>query len=158
HQRDVVRRPERSEPRAGGRVFAGERDVDEIAGHRDVVGRLRLEIGHDAREHLAAMDQVALSPPVHVAGRALAQELAPARRPQRAEMGVRQMRENEHGLPAGSHTIEMSCPRTDLGFTRDRHFKPRRSATPTCAGHPVTSEIAWEISSDADYWIIRLRG
>jgi hypothetical protein len=41
------------------------------------------------------------------------------------------VREEEHGqnLPAGFHTIEMSCPRTDLGFTRDRHFKPRRSAT-----------------------------
>src|SRR5262249_20244883 len=45
-----------------------------------------------------AMDRVALAPPVHVAGRALAQELAPARRRQRAEMRVRQMREEEHAI------------------------------------------------------------
>ena len=31
--------------KAVGPVLAGGRDVDEIAGHRDVVGRLRLDVG-----------------------------------------------------------------------------------------------------------------
>ena len=97
HQGDVVRRPERREPGARRRVFAGERDVDEVAGHRDVVGRLRLQVGHDAREHVGAMDQVALAPPVQKAGGALADELGQSRLRQRREMRVRQMREHEHG-------------------------------------------------------------
>jgi hypothetical protein len=38
HEGHVVREPEPIEPRARRRKFGREREVDEIAGHRDVVG------------------------------------------------------------------------------------------------------------------------
>jgi hypothetical protein len=58
---------------------------------------LRFEIRHDAREHVAAMNDPALAPPVEEAGRTFADELGQSGRRQRSEMGVRQMREDEHG-------------------------------------------------------------
>jgi hypothetical protein len=61
-----------------------------------MVRRLRLEIRHNAREHVAAMNQLALTPPVEEAGRAFADELGQSGRRQRSKMGVRQMREDEH--------------------------------------------------------------
>ncbi len=45
HDGDVARAAERCEPGARRREFVGQRQVDEIAGDRDVVGRLRLEVG-----------------------------------------------------------------------------------------------------------------
>jgi hypothetical protein len=98
HEGDVARRSERGEPSARRRVFAGKRDVDEVAGHRDVVRRPRFEVGRDAREHLGAMDAMALAPPVEKAGCTFAGELGQPRRRQRPEMGIRQMREHEHGF------------------------------------------------------------
>ena len=97
HQGDVARRPERREPGARRRVFARKRDVDEVAGHGDVVRRLRLEIRHDAREQVGAVNEPALALPVEKAGRAFAHELGQSGRRQRSEMGVRQMRKDEHG-------------------------------------------------------------
>ena len=58
HERDVVRaRRALRARRAPARYSAGQREVDEIAGDRDVVGRLRLQIGDDARQHLRPMDR-----------------------------------------------------------------------------------------------------
>src|SRR6516165_7636778 len=68
------------------------------SGHGDVVRRLRFEIRHDAREHVAAMNEPALALPVEKAGRTFADELGQSGCRQRSEMGVRQMREDEHGL------------------------------------------------------------
>jgi hypothetical protein len=75
HQGDVARRSERGKPGARRWVFAGKRDVDEVAGHRDVVRGLRLEICGNAREHFGAMDAVALAPPIEKAGGAFVGEL-----------------------------------------------------------------------------------
>jgi len=106
HQGDVARRPKRREPGARRRVFARERDVDEVAGHSDVVRRLRFEIRHDAREHVAAMNEPALALPVEKAGCTFADQLGQSRRRQRSEMGVRQMRENEHARIIGCHDCD----------------------------------------------------
>ena len=53
HQVTSCGGPERFEPGARRRIFGRQRDIDEVAGHRDVVGRLRLEVGDDARQHVA---------------------------------------------------------------------------------------------------------
>ena len=116
HQGDVLRRSQRFKPGARRWIFGRQRDVDEVAGHRDVVGCLCLEVGDDARKHVAAMDQAALAPPVDKAGRAFADELVQARLRQRPEMRIRQMREHEHGrhprgaardVPAGGKVHEL---------------------------------------------------
>src|SRR5262249_981427 len=85
------------------------------AGHGDVVRRLRFEIRHDAREHVAAMNEPALALPVEKAGRTFADELGQSGRRQRSEMGVRQMREDEHARIIGCQDCD--C-RWDLRATR----------------------------------------
>ena len=47
----VLRRPQALEPGQRIDVLLRQADVDEIAGHGDVVGRLRREVGDDAVEH-----------------------------------------------------------------------------------------------------------
>ena len=114
YQGDVVGRPELCKPAQCRGVFAGQRDVDEIARHRDVIGCLSLEIRDDAREHVAAMDPMALTPPIDQAGRPLAEELAPSRRRQGTEMRVREMCKHEHG----SISCRGRARRVSIGWTR----------------------------------------
>ena len=95
HQGHVGGRAERIEPGARRRVFVRQRQIDEVAGDRDVVRRLRLEIGDDAREHVRPVDRFALAPPVDEAGRALADQLDKPRLRQRRKMRIRQMRQYE---------------------------------------------------------------
>jgi hypothetical protein len=79
-----------------GREFARERDIEDIAGHGDVVRVMRLDVVDDARQHLGAVECLPAPVPVHVADGALAREVADAGRGHGAEMRVGQMRENEH--------------------------------------------------------------
>src|SRR5262249_30138419 len=89
--------------------------------------RLRLEIRHDAREHVAAMNQLALAPPVEEAGRAFADELGQSGRRQRSEMRVRQMREDEHERIIGCHDCD--C-REELRAIRRALKRPSRERDP----------------------------
>jgi hypothetical protein len=52
--------------------FRLQRQVDEIAGHRDVVRPLRLHVGDQRVQHLAAVIFVAVAGPVEIAERTLA--------------------------------------------------------------------------------------
>ena len=92
--RDIVRRPERLEPGAGGGIFDRQREIDQIPGHRDVVGAGGLQVARDRVERLAAMDVFAAAMPVDVAEPALAGELKKPRPQRHVQIG--QMCENEH--------------------------------------------------------------
>ena len=103
HQRNVVRRADAFQPFSRRGEFQRQRDVDEIAGDRDVAGMLRVHVGDEFVQHFAAMNGVALALPVHVADGALAGEVAQPRLRHRAEMRIGQVRKQEgcHGLLFG---------------------------------------------------------
>ena len=87
--------------------FGGQRQIGEVAGHRDVVRCLRLEIGDDLVEHVPAVMLAAFDPPVEIAGRPFAEELRQARLRQRRNMRVGKMREDEH---CRLHEFPISTP------------------------------------------------
>jgi hypothetical protein len=95
NQCNVVRAAKRLEPRAGGWIFSRQRQVDEIAGDGDVVCRLRVVVGDDARLHFRPMQGFALAAPIHEAGRALADQFGRPRLWQRCEVRIRQVRQQE---------------------------------------------------------------
>jgi len=65
-----------------------------------MVRRLCLEIRHDAREHIAAMNQLALAPPVEKAGRTFADEL------------------RQWGVGSGPRWGSDKCARTNMDVSR----------------------------------------
>ena len=95
YDRDPLRRADAFEPGLGRGEFCLQRQVDEIAGHRDVVRPLRVHVGDQRVQHLAAVIFVAVAGPVEVAERALAREIAKPRRGQRRQMRIGQMRQRE---------------------------------------------------------------
>ncbi len=60
HQRHVGGTAERVEPGACRHVFAGQCQIDKIAGDRDVVGGLPLEVGNDLRQHVGLVHRLRL--------------------------------------------------------------------------------------------------
>ena len=86
---------ERGEPVFGERDFAGKSDVDDIAGHDDMVGRLRLDVRDDLAEHAHIVLIAALIKPVHIARDALAKELREIGPRNWADMRVGKMGEPE---------------------------------------------------------------
>jgi hypothetical protein len=80
-----------------------------------VVGRLRLHVGDQHVEHLAALVLVAVARPVDVAERTLARELDQPRLRQRRQMRVGQMGEREGGH--GARLPRNSC----AVMARSRH-------------------------------------
>ena len=75
HDRDVVRRADTGKPRTRLREFVGQREIDEVAGDRDVVGPLRPDIGNHSVQHIAPVEGLPAALPVQIAERALAREL-----------------------------------------------------------------------------------
>ena len=75
--------------------FIGQPDVREIAGHGDMIGPLRWNVGDQRVEHAHVVDAGAAALPVDPAGQPLAREIARARPRQGAEMQVGQMGEQE---------------------------------------------------------------
>ena len=57
HQGHVASGPEQFEPGERRGIFPRQREVHEVARHREVVVGLLLEIGDDARQHRAAVDR-----------------------------------------------------------------------------------------------------
>ena len=88
NDRDVLRRADAFEPGLGRREFRLQRQVDEVAGYRDVVRPLRLHVGDQRVEHLAAVIFVAVADPVEIAQRPLAGEFAEPCRGQRRQMRI----------------------------------------------------------------------
>ena len=79
--------------------FLREPEIDEIAGHGDVVRFSLDDIAGQKVEDLAPMHQLAPAMPVDITEDALAHELdAPSRR-HRAQMDVGEMGEGEHEAP-----------------------------------------------------------
>ena len=91
----VARRAQSGEPVFGERDFAGKSDVDDVAGHDDMVGRLRLDIGDDLGEHAHIVLIAALIKPVHIARDALAKQLGEIGPRNWADMRVGKMSEPE---------------------------------------------------------------
>src|SRR5262249_39911962 len=83
------------EPGTGLRKFGREREIDEVAGDRDVVDSARLEIGDDPVERRPQMKVPAVVLPVHVAEQSFARELVRSRRGHRRKMWVGEVRQNE---------------------------------------------------------------
>ena len=58
---------ELAQPGRGLHELGRQRDVDEVAGDRDVVGRLLVQVGDQRVQHLAAMHAVAAPLPGQIA-------------------------------------------------------------------------------------------
>ena len=105
---DLLRRADAFEPGLRGLELRLQRQIDEIAGDRDVVRPLRLHVGDQRIQHLAAVIFVAVAGPVEIAERALAGEIADTRRRQRRQMRIGQMRQREgvhHSRPVALPVI-----------------------------------------------------
>ena len=99
---DAVGRADALEPGAGRGEFRLQRQVDEIAGDRDVIGSLGADVVDEGVQHLAAVVSVAIARPVQIAERPLAREIAQPRFRHRRQMRIRQMRQGEcHRLKSG---------------------------------------------------------
>jgi hypothetical protein len=83
-----------SHARAGANS-ASQREIDEVAGDRDVIRPLRLHVRHQRIEHVALVDLLAVAFPVEIAERALAGEVGKPQAWQRRKMRIGQMGERE---------------------------------------------------------------
>ncbi len=97
HHAHVVRRAEPREPFPSRREFLLQRDVDEVAGDRDVVRRRGAQVMHQGFQHFGAVPDEAPPVPIDEAERALAGQLAKTRHRHGPEVRIRQMRQHEHG-------------------------------------------------------------
>ena len=66
HEAHLLRRAETFEPAAGALEFERQRDIDEVAGDRDVVrpGVGAAQVGDDRIECFGAMDGMAVAPSI----------------------------------------------------------------------------------------------
>jgi len=93
---DAVRRTELPQPVAGGNKLLAQRQIDEIAGHDNVVGLLSLDVVDQSGEGLIVGLVAAVPLPVDVAEHPFGSEVAPAHLRQWAEMQISQMGERKH--------------------------------------------------------------
>ncbi len=93
---DVARPAKTVEPGAGARIFVRQRQVDEIAGYRDVVGAALLNVGGDRLQNVRAMNEFTLALPIDEAESALAKKLRGLWRQGHVQIG--QVGQNEHRL------------------------------------------------------------
>ncbi len=85
------------QPVGGAQELLGQAEIDQIAGHGDVVGLLFDDIAGDEVEDLAPMDVFAPAVPIDVAEHALRHQIAPPHARHRAQVNVGEMCEGEHG-------------------------------------------------------------
>ena len=88
------------QPFRGAQEFLGQAEIDEIAGHGDVVGLLLDDVAGDEVEDLAPVHVFPPAMPIDVADHALAQQLAAPGARHRAQMDVGEMGELEQGSRA----------------------------------------------------------
>ena len=96
-RRHLARGAEMMQPFGGAHEFLRQAEIDEIAGHGDVVRLLLDDVAGDEVEDLAPMHVFPPAMPIDVAEHALAQQLAAPGARHRAQMDVGQMGEGEHG-------------------------------------------------------------
>ena len=85
------------QPFRGAQELLRQAEIDEIAGHRDVVRLLLDDVAGEEIEDVAPMHVFPPAMPIHVAEHALAQQVAPPGARHRAQMDVGEMGELEHG-------------------------------------------------------------
>ena len=107
----VGRRSERLQPCARPRILRRQRQIDQVAGHGDVVGAAGLEVARDRIERLDAVHFLAPTMPVDEAEPALAGKLDEARPHGQVQIG--EVGKREHG-------VERDTPNSDrqLGLCR----------------------------------------
>ncbi len=91
----LLRPAEAREPRARLRNFGRQPNVDNIAGHRDMIRLLRLKIVDERREQRHVVLARAFMQPIGVAGRPLAEKFGKARARNGADMRVGKMGEEK---------------------------------------------------------------
>jgi len=97
HDRYVIGTSDCFEPAPGPRIFAGQREINEIAGHRDMADGSRLQIARDRVQHVRPVDVFALALPIDETEGALARKLDALRRERQMQVG--EMSECEHRAP-----------------------------------------------------------
>ena len=116
---DLVWRSKMVQPFGGAQEFLGKPEIDEIAGHRDVVGFLLDDVAGDKVEDLAPVDEFPPTMPVDISKHALRHEVAALGPRHGAQMNVGEMGEGEH---EGSLNVlkreEARLKRTFLGRLR----------------------------------------
>src|SRR5262249_58456357 len=105
HARHALGGAEPREPLVRGGKLGGKREIDEVAGHRDVVDVGRREVVLDEREHLGTMDGVAPAIPVDETEAALVGKLERARRRNGPEVRIGEVGENKR-----HYELPMSMP------------------------------------------------
>ena len=120
----VAGRAQGAEPLRGQRKFAGQPDIADVAGHRDMVGTLRAQILDQRGQRLHVMGAVPAAPPVDVARGPFPDQLAPARLGQGADMGVGEMGDAIHfpdqAPPMRMPTASTTAPPTTICATAFR--------------------------------------
>ncbi len=94
HDGDVTSIAECREPGTSAGVFVRQREIDEVAGDRDVVETLRFQVAGYRIKDFGTMNGAALAIPVYKAQPALAHKLRKPRR--RSRMQVGKMGKREH--------------------------------------------------------------
>src|SRR5690606_10408751 len=93
---DPLARAQTPQPLAGAGEFLGQGYVDQVAGHRDVIGVTGGDVIDDEVEDSAQMDVLPILPPGQPPGQALVEQAADlVDRPAR-QMRVGKMRQHEH--------------------------------------------------------------
>ena len=110
---DVGLVPERAHPGGGALELGAQREIDGVAGHGDVIGRMGAQVGDDAGERLHVVDALARALPVDPAEESLQPQFAPGRKRRRAQMRVGEMRDREtHGAqPYSGREVEKAMTR-----------------------------------------------
>ena len=85
--RNAIRCTNTFQPGPRRRKLRVQRQVDEVAGDRDLVRRLRLKVRHQRIEHIAPVEFVPIAGPVEIAERALSREIAQPLRGHRRQCG-----------------------------------------------------------------------
>ena len=84
------------QPFRGAQELLRQAEIDEIAGHRDVVRLLLDDVAGDKVENVATMHEFPPAMPIDIAEHALRHELAAPGPRHRAQMNVGEMGEGEH--------------------------------------------------------------
>ena len=128
-----------AQPGLGQRVLARQREVEDVAGHGDMVRLLVAQVSHDGGQHLHVVRIGATAFPVDVAGDALADKIAAPGMRQRSDMGVGQMGESEGQTRLAARRAEATPEARNIAS------RPRLSMTPLSGGiDPEAADEAGE--------------
>ncbi len=92
---DTIRNTDALQPCPRWRKFCFEREIDEVAGYRDVIRSLRLHVRHKCIEYVAPMEFLTIARPIEITERAFAGEIAKPRGGQGRKMRIGQVRQCE---------------------------------------------------------------